>query len=153
MSHPGAALDLFRRQHGDGEKTVAIATFTQTSIGPSSASARSAAFSTAAASATSVGMGSARTPLAAQFVSRSLEPSGIMRQQRYVKTLPCEFICRGAADARASAPVITATFRINFLQILKYLTNWLEGRFLTIAPKIVRGARATGGRRRSCGVE
>ena len=45
-----------------GANTVAMATFTQTSIGPSSASTLLAAASTASASATSVGIASVRTP-------------------------------------------------------------------------------------------
>jgi hypothetical protein len=47
-----------------GEKTLAIALLTHTSIGPSVASTRAAAASTCAASPTSVGMTTARPPAA-----------------------------------------------------------------------------------------
>jgi hypothetical protein len=46
----------------NGAKIVVIALFTQTEIGPSSRSARSAAASTCSASATSVGMAIAVPP-------------------------------------------------------------------------------------------
>ena len=46
----------------NGANTEVNATFTQTSIGPSSRSARSAAWSTASKSATSTGSGSAVPP-------------------------------------------------------------------------------------------
>ena len=56
----GAALDLLGEVSLlTGANTVAIATLTQASIGPSSASVLSAAASMAAASATSVGIASA----------------------------------------------------------------------------------------------
>src|SRR5689334_9158359 len=91
-----------------GEKTETMATFTQTSIGPSSDSVLSAASSTAAASATSLGSTSARRPY--DSTSR-LAPSRPSCPRAISATLAPFFANRrtAARPAPADAPVTTTT--------------------------------------------
>ena len=84
-----------------GAKTVAMATFTQTSIGPSSRSIRSAAASTALASATSVGIGRARTPKCRNSAAARSSRSGSRDNRATSQPFRANSVASRAADARA----------------------------------------------------
>ncbi len=101
------------------EKTVVIASFTQTSIGPSSASIRSAAASTADASETSVGIASA-VPPAASTSPRT--PSSASSPRESSATLARSLPKRRAIALPIPdpAPVTTTTLSSKFAMTAHY---------------------------------
>ncbi len=96
------------RMSVNGANTEAKAQLTHTSIGPSSASTRSAAASTASRSETSVGMASGRRP--ASWTSRAASPNPAGPRARSATSSPCAANARAAArPTPADAPVTTTT--------------------------------------------
>src|SRR5579875_81569 len=93
-----------------GEKTVVIASFTHTSIGPSSSSAFDAAASTSSKTATSVGMARARPPARRTSAAAASRPAAPLASRATSKPRSARAVAT-ALPTPADAPVTAAILR------------------------------------------